>query len=200
MEQILFIDACMRGPELSRTNQLCQHFLQSYQNAHPQSQVIHRHLPSENYPLLNGERSCQREQWVKSQPDHPLLLPAREVAQADLILVGAPYWDLSFPAALKVYLEWASTQDITFRYTEEGQQVGMARAKALVYCTTGGGPISGQNYGYEYTRGLAAMWGIQNTFCVAAEGLDMWGSDIPNLLQQAKDQLTALVSRLCQNP
>jgi len=196
MEQILFVDACMRGPDASRTSQLCQHFLQSYQAAHPQSQVTHRQLLSESYPLLNGDLSYQREQWVKNQQDHPLLVPAREVARADLILVGAPYWDLSFPAALKVYLEWASTQNITFRYTEEGQQVGMGRAKALVYCTTGGGPISGQNHGYEYIRGLAAMWGIQNTVCVAAEGLDMWGNDVPALLNQAKDQLTALAKHL----
>ena len=196
MEQILFVDACMRGPEISRTSQLCRHFLQTYQVSHPQSQVIHRQLLTESYPLLNGELSHQRERWVREQKDHPLLVPAREVAQADLILVGAPYWDLSFPAALKVYLEWASTQDITFRYTEDGQQVGMGRARALVYCTTGGGPISGQNYGYEYMRGLAAMWGIQNTCCVTAEGLDMWGNDVSTLLNQAKDQLSALARRL----
>ena len=46
--------------------------------------------------------------------------PAHEVAQADLVVIGAPYWDLTFPAALKVYLEWASMLGITFRYAQEG--------------------------------------------------------------------------------
>lgn len=196
MEQILYIDACMRGPEKSRTSQLCQHFLQTYTRLHPQACVTHRQLLTEHYPLLNGERSHQRERWVKEQPNHPLLRPAREVAQADLILVGAPYWDLSFPAALKVYLEWASTQDITFCYTEAGQQVGMSRAKALVYCTTGGGPVIGQNYGYDYIRSLAAMFGIQTTYCVAAENLDVWGSNVSTLLDGARTELTTLAEAL----
>lgn len=196
MERLLFINACMRGESLSRTHALCRHFLTEYTARHPQTQVVGRDLTRADLPLLTGELAAQRSEWLESQPDHPLLSPSREVAQADLILVGAPYWDLSFPAALKAYLEWASMLGVTFRYTKDGQQVGLSRARALVYCTTGGGPVAGQNYGYDYLKGLAAMFGIQETHCVAAEGLDIWGNDVEAILSKAKDELTDLAARL----
>lgn len=196
MERILFIDACLRGPELSRTYGLCQHFLKEYTPRHPDSEITCRSLATDCPPLLTGELAVQRERWLQEQPDHPLLIPARDVAEADLILVGAPYWDLSFPAALKAYLEWSSMLGITFRYTEEGQQVGLSRARALVYCTSAGGPVVGQNYGYDYLKGLATMFGIPATHCVAAEGLDIWGNDVSAILEQAKTELTNLAAQL----
>lgn len=196
MEQLLFINACMRGEALSRTHALCRHFLAEYAARHPQTQVSCRDLTRADLPLLTGELAAQREGWPKEQPNHPLLAPAREVAQADLILVGAPYWDLSFPAALKAYLEWASMLGITFRYTEEGQQVGLSRARALVYCTTGGGPVTGQNFGYDYIKALAAMFGIPETYCVVAEGLDIWGNDVDAILAKAKEDLSCLAAAL----
>ena len=196
MESVLFVDACMRGAAVSRTHQLCRHFLKEYAAHHPEAQVIHRDLCREPLPLLTGDLTVQREHWLEEEPDHPLLNPAREVAEADLILIGAPYWDLLFPAALKAYLEWASCRGITFRYTEEGQQIGLSRARALVYCTTGGGPVEGQNYGYHYIKALAAMFGIPETHCVAAEGLDIWGNDVPAILERAEGALTELAARL----
>ena len=41
--------------------------------------------------------------------------------EADEIVIGAPYWDLSFPAALKTYLEHCCVCDVTFHYTQEGR-------------------------------------------------------------------------------
>lgn len=58
---------------------------------------------------MTAELSRRREELAAEGREDPLLLPAREMARADLVVVGAPYWDLGFPAALKVYLEWACT-------------------------------------------------------------------------------------------
>ena len=107
MERLLFLDACVRGPELSRTWRLCQRFLEEYTTLHPQAQVCHRDL-RESLPILTGELAHQRDGWIARGEDDPRLTPAREIASADLVVVGAPYWDLSFPAVLKVYLEWSS--------------------------------------------------------------------------------------------
>ena len=196
MERILFIDACLRGPEQSRTYGLCRHFLAEYTARHPSTEVIRRELAAMELPVMTAKLARERETWLESQPEHPFLQPARDMAGADLILVGAPYWDLSFPAALKVYLEWASMLGITFRYSQEGQLIGLSRARALVYCTTAGGPVEGQNYGCDYLKALAAMFGIPETHCVAAQGLDIWGNDVEGILKQAGAELTQLAQRL----
>ena len=104
MEQILFVDACMRD-ELSRTRILCREFLDQYAALHPQCQILHRDLTCPSLPVLTGPMAQERDALAADEKDHPMLQPAFEAAQADLILVGAPYWDMTFPAALKVYLE-----------------------------------------------------------------------------------------------
>ena len=195
MERILFVDACMRGPELSRTDKLCRCFLEQRVEGR-EIEVVHRDLRNSELPVMTWELAMEREGWVSQGEDHPLLAPAREVAAADLILVGAPYWDMAFPAALKVYLEWASTLGVTFRYEEDGRQVGLSRAKALVYCTTAGGPVEGQNFGYDYVKALGAMWGIPETYCVAAPGLDIWGADQEASLSAARRELERLAQEL----
>ena len=196
MKQILFVDACMRGPELSRTSRLCRSFLEEFTARCPDSQVSRRDLTDAKLPLLTGELAAQRDAWVKQGEEHPLLAPAREVAACDLLVIGAPYWDLSFPAALKGYLEWSSVLGITFRYAEDGRQVGLSRARALVYLTTAGGPVEGQNYGFDYLRGLAGMFGIPDSRCVAPENLDVWGTDVEQVLRQAEERADALAREL----
>ncbi len=54
------------------------------------------------------------------QFDDPYFRYARQFAGADEIVIAAPYWDLSFPSVLKVYLEHICITGITFQYTPEG--------------------------------------------------------------------------------
>ena len=193
MEQLLFLDACMRGQEVSRTARLCRRFLEEYRALRPETRIVRRDLTGAGLPVMTAALAQERDALARAGSDSPLLAPAREVAGSDLILVGAPYWDLSFPAALKVCLEWASCLGITFRYTAEGEQVGMSRARCLVYVTTGGGPVWAQNLGYDYLRGWAAMMGIGRTLCLAAEDLDVWGTDVEGALARAEGEIPALV-------
>ena len=195
MEQILFADACMRG-ELSRTRMLCREFLNQYAALHPQCQILHRDLTAASLPVLTGPMAEERDALTSKEKDHPMLQPALETAQADLILVGAPYWDMTFPAALKVYLEWASTIGITFGYTKEGQQVGLCRARHLVFITTAGGPIGKLNLGYDYLKAWANMVGIPQTHCLTAENLDIIGADVEKILSQARRQIGKLIFEL----
>ena len=192
MERLLFLDACVRGPELSRTWRLCQRFLEEYTTLHPQAQVCHRDL-RESLPILTGELARQRDGWIARGEDDPRLTPAREIASADLVLS-------LIPAVLKVYLEWSSALGITFRYDEDGRQVGLSQARALVYLTSAGGPVEGQNYGFDYLKALGAMFGIPHAYCVAAEGLDIQGTNVQAVLRRAGDRAASLARQLAQEP
>lgn len=196
MEKILFVNACMRGPERSRTWKLCRSFLDACQSRFPQAEIRERDLTGAALPVLTASLDERRHQRLQEDPRDSMFQPAHEIAGADLVVMGAPYWDLAFPAALKVYLEWASMLGITFRYTQEGEQVGMSRAGALVYLTTAGGPLDGQNYGFDYLKGLAAMFGIPQARCVAAQGLDIQGNDPEAILKQAEERAVQLVNLL----
>lgn len=196
MKKILFVNACMRGAEQSRTWKLCQSFLNACRGRWPEVEIQERDLTACDLPVLSGPMTAERDWRFQADPRDPMFDPAYEVAQADLVVIGAPYWDLTFPAALKVYLEWASMLGITFRYTQEGEQVGMSRAGELVFITTAGGPLEGQNYGFDYLKGLAAMFGIPSARCLSAQELDIQGNDPEAILQEAQERAAALAAEL----
>ena len=180
MKQILWIDACAR--QNSRTRLLAQKVLEKLDG-----RVTERNLYREQLFPLEWEQVERRGRCVAAGDlSAPLLQYATEFAAADEIVVAAPYWDLSFPAILKVYFEHVTITGVTFRYSPEGIPIGLCRAKRLFYITTAGGPIAGRNLGFDYVKALAAaFYGIPQVRCFQAENLDIQGADAAGILQQA---------------
>lgn len=192
MKTLLWVNACMRGEGISRTDGLCRVFLENWKKYHPDGRVVERDLTGGDMPLLTGVLAAERDRAVtEGRLDSPLLEISREFAQADYVVIGAPYWDLSFPAVLKVYLEWASTVNVTFHYPH-GAPEGLCRADKLLYITTGGGAVEGRNFGFDYVKALAAMFGISDSRCVCAEMTDAVGGPGAENLERAAQQLEEL--------
>lgn len=56
---------------------------------------------------------------------------ARQFQRADRIVIGAPFWDLSLPAAVKAYIEQIMVCGITFHYVDNNAS-GLCRADKLI--------------------------------------------------------------------
>jgi FMN-dependent NADH-azoreductase len=62
-------------------------------------------LNTENIPPLNRELLKKREQLIgEGNINAPMLRLAKQFAEADEIVIAAPFWDLSFPSLLKIYI------------------------------------------------------------------------------------------------
>lgn len=182
----LFVNACMRG-ESSRTLALCREYLQNVDD------VVEVNLAELALQPFDAEKVAYRTQKQTARAwDDPIFALSRQFAEADDIVIGAPYWDLSFPAALKTYIEHVSVCDLTFHYTEDARCEGICKAKRLTYITTCGGFVEGANFGYEYFCGIAKMFGIPETRFVAAEGLDIVGIDVEAQMDKAHAQMAEL--------
>ena len=194
MENLLFINSCVRG-ERSRTLKLARRFLAGYQKAHPDTVITQRDLCVERlqpqYPEILAERDAL---WNAGRLDQPMFEPARQFAAADKIVVAAPFWDLCFPAILKIYLERVTVADLTFGYDAQGAMVGKCRASKLLYITTRGGNYAGTDLemGTPMLRALCAMYGIPELVTLAAEGLDDVRQDGAALLNAALERADAL--------
>ena len=88
------------------------------------------------------------------------------------MVVAAPYWDLSYPAALRTYIEYVSANGLTYHYESDGCH-GDCRAEHLVYLTTGGDLEREDSVGVTHWRQLSAMFGIGRFDYVFAGGLDI---------------------------
>ena len=103
--------------------------------------------------------------------------------------MAAPYWDLSFPASLKTYIEHINVVGVTFAYAND-EPYGMCRAKQLIYVTTAGGPIYSDELGYGYIRELCEkFYGIKDTRYIKVENLDLYGADVEGLMNEGREKI-----------
>ena len=97
MRKLLLIDCCIRK-EQSQTRRLMEAFL----HAVPADCAVERLvLTEENLAPLTGDFFAQRQRLLESRDyAHPRFRYAKQFAQADLVVIAAPFWDLAFPALL----------------------------------------------------------------------------------------------------
>lgn len=179
MDKILFINACIR-PE-SRTLILARHLLSQLGG-----QVEEVNLEKEAIPALNTESLKYRQDLLAMEKfDDPMLRYARQFREADVIVIAAPYYDLSFPSSLKNYLEAICCVGLTFYYDENEVAQTYTRARKLYYVSTGGGELKKQ-FGFAYVKALVGeffhIFDVEGFF---AEKLDLLGSDPDGVMREA---------------
>ena len=182
---ILFINACVR--EESRTKHLADILLDQLGDTVKEVSLSQLDLPKADGNFI-ARRNALIEQGDYTSPVFDL---AKDFAAADTIVIAAPFWDLSFPAALKQYLEQICVLGITFYY-ENDQPKSLCKAKKLFYVTTAGGPIYSAEFGFGYVKSLAQIFfGIEECRMFKAENLDIVGADVEKILQEAEDEIRA---------
>ena len=186
MKKILYINACFK--EGSRTNELAQHLLGKLDG---EIQTVN--LFEENIPPLDEQLLGKRDTLLKEEKtDDEMFRYARQFASADIIVISAPYWDLLFPAVLRIYIENITVCGITFRYSDKGFPVSLCKAEKLYYVTTSGGFIGENNFGFDYVKAISSgFFGINDVKFFSAEGLDIYGADVTSIMKKAKDSIVS---------
>ena len=174
---ILFVNACVR--KKSRTLRLARKLLDSLKG-----EIKEVRLEDVDFPVLNEEFILHRDELKNSgKYDDPMFYLAVDFAKADIIVIAAPYYDLSFPAMLKQYFEQINVVGLTFAYSDAGIPQGLCKAKSLYYVTTAGGYILSEELGFGYVKALAnTFYGIADVRQIKAEGLDIIGADVEGIL------------------
>lgn len=193
---ILFINTCVRSD--SRTRRLAERVISKLtsegdgagggDSAAEVEQVVEVRTGEMVFPKVDEAFLTKRDQMkADGDFDDPVFDVARQFASADKIVIAAPYWDLSFPASLKQYIEQINLNGVTFEYTPEGQLHGLCKASELIYVTTAGGDFCPDEYGFGYIKALAQnYYGIPVVRKVQACGLDLVGADPEAILESVE--------------
>lgn len=196
MENILLVNSCIKGREESRTYELATFFINKYVHGRKDVNIKEIAVNELNIKPFTKEMIAERDDEVKEKKTDKLIKLAKEFAQYDTIVIAAPYWDMMFPSALKIYYEHISVSGITFAYGEKGEEIGLCKAKKAVYITTAGGYIGNRNFGYEYTKSLFNFMGINDIYFIKAEGLDIIGNDAEKAMIEAKKEAEILSEKI----
>ena len=179
-KMILYIDVCVRGD--SRTRELGEALLSRLGG-----DVVRVNIGEMKFDITDEAFLKQRDSLIaKRMFDDDSFKLARQFAKADAIVIAAPYWDLSFPAALKQYIEKINVLGITFEYTAEGYPMGLCKADKLYYVMTAGGNYVPEEFGYGYIKALAEnFYGIKEVRLIKATGLDIFGNNPEEIMAEA---------------
>lgn len=191
MGYLLFIDCCVRPNEVSRTHRLASAFLEEYRLANPVAEVRIKKLTELNLSPHSWATLQIRDKLLKeTKLDDSRFELAHEFAGADKIVIAAPFWDLSFPALLKIYIENVSVGGVTFGF-DGNRMFGKCKCEKLLYITTRGGNFSVIDADMEMAmpqlRALSQMFGLGEVSLVCAEGIDIEGCDYDGLLNVAEE-------------
>lgn len=185
MEKILFINACVRPH--SRTMELANTLLSQLSG-----QVEEVNLQKECIQPHTWDRLSRRDPLLAAGDfSDPMFRYARQFREADTIVIAAPYYDLSFPASLKNYLESVANVGLTFFYDENEVPQSLCKAKRFYYVSTSGAEFV-PTYGFEYVKYLfREFYHIEEGHCFFAEKLDLRDSDPEAILREARDKVLA---------
>ena len=123
------------------------------------------------YPVADNYTLEDRNQGVVPAEYVDL---AKRIAAADRIVIAAPFWDMSFPSALKVFFENMSLFGVTFDSNEK-ECYGLCKAEKVMYITSRGMNISTGDpleQATPYIKALSHLWGWGELTVISAQNMD----------------------------
>lgn len=192
--KVLFVDSCMKNGEESRTKILCNRFLEELKKNHPDWEYETIVLKDLHLQPFYMDRVQRRYDLINAQDyDDTMFDLARQYAEADRIVIGAPYWDLAFPSVLKMYIEHIFVGGLTYKGTENGLQ-GLAKGEKTLFIQTAGGYIGENDPGKEYLKYVMQTLGVKGFDSVLVGFLDVVGANVEEILGEATDRLKKLAA------
>ncbi len=188
--KVLFVNGCLRAEE-SRTLSIAERFIEAFCAAHRDAEVITEDLNELRLePMYRDTLAARNDAAERGEWDDDMFAPAQRFREADLVLIAAPFWEGTFPAAVHTYIEHVCVTGLTFECTERGYE-GRCKAENAVFITTRGGVYSkgeavADDHAAPFLRSVLKMLGISALHVVAAEGLDIEGFDVDAALDSAK--------------
>ena len=173
MQKLLYIDSCIRG-EHSRTKRIATPIIQKLKERYEVETVVINELELD--PVQFEEYSRRKDGIVSEKA----ICLANKIKDADRIVIAAPFWDMSIPAALKTFFELCSLFGVTFD-SDDKTCYGLCKAKNAMFITTRGMKIkTGEplEQATPYLKALFWLWGIKGLEVVARENFDYLPQEI----------------------
>ena len=167
MQKLVYIDACVREGD-SRTRRIAEPIVAALAKKY---EITAYHLAQMDIKPLNAESYAARvagdiPAWAADA--------ARTIAEADRLVIAAPFWDMSIPAILKTFIEHCSLFGITFDSNAE-TCYGLCHCQRVLFITTRGMNIatgSPLDQGTSYIKAISRLWGLGPVFTIAADNMD----------------------------
>lgn len=202
--QLLHIDSSITGDN-SVSRLLTRQIVDAWIAEHPHTQVSHLDLLTDAPAHFTADAMAPRTGQTEGLSDAQVrenAVSERMVSQflaADVIVVGAPFYNFSIPTQLKAWLDRIAQPGRTFRYTSTGPE-GLAKGKTVIVASSRGGFYSTSEQGQamehqeSYLKVIFGFFGITDVRFVRAEGIGMGPEARAKALENAVTQIETAVA------
>lgn len=170
----------------SVTRKLGDAIIEKIREKYPDAEVKERDLATEVFPHLDelqiGSWFAPADARTPEQTTAVLLSDEaiKEMHDADIYVIGAPFYNFSIPSTLKAYLDHIVRPGITFRYNEQGKPEGFFKNKKAYVATASSGVYSegtfqSFDYAIPYLKFILGFVGVTDISIIRAEGLRIDG-------------------------
>ena len=166
MRKIFYVDACLRTG--SNTKKIADAIIAKLAERYEIETV---RLSENTFPIVNNDILNDRANGIV--PEEYVEM-AKKLADADRLVIAAPFWDMSFPSALKVFLENMSLFNVTFGSNEK-ECYGLCKAEKVLYITTRGMNINtgdALEQATPYIKAIGKLWGLGELQVISAQNMD----------------------------
>ncbi len=216
MKKLLYIIVNSKPEELSASKTVGRTFVNKFLENHKdfileELDLYQCHIPRLEYEYFE-KRNCmiKEEDFSKLNEKqqgevHKIVKLVDQFKEADLYVIAAPMWSLSFPAPLKEYIDCIVMDGKTINISENKME-GLLNDKprAMVYIQSSGAPIPWMlrsifNKGLDYVRDIMKYIGIKKFEELLVDGTGFTEEERREAIEEANKEVNKLIEEIWKN-
>ena len=213
-KKLLYISVNSKPEELSSSKTVARTFINSFLERYSDFEVEELDLYKEHIPRLEyqyfKDRNCIiSEEDAKKLPekDQKEIRRIRELCDqfisAQMYVIAAPMWSLSFPAPLKEYIDCIVQEEKTISFEKGKKPKGLLddKERAVVYIQSSGGNIPWildpiMDKGENYVAQIMKAMGIKNVQELKVDATGTTEEERENAIREAEEKIDSILDRI----
>ena len=162
----------------------------------PDDEVVYRDLDDEMLLVSGLTESGMKIPQEEQTEQHKKMFELSdklvlELKESDVIIISVPIYNFGPPATLKAWSDLAARVKETFKYTDDGQRIGLLQDKQVyLVITSGGTKVNGkEDFLTPWLIHVLNFFGIKKIKIIAA---DQMALDYEKSIKEAEDQINKI--------
>tara|TARA_B100000131_G_scaffold200914_1_gene193097 strand:+ start:67 stop:648 length:582 start_codon:yes stop_codon:yes gene_type:complete len=186
---------CSARKKGSTSRELAKKLLEKIKK--PEDEVIYRDLDDEmlfvagltesGMSIPENERTEQHKKMFELSDKL-----VKELKESDIIIISTPIYNFGPPATLKAWSDLAARVKSTFKYSEDGKQIGLLENKKVYLVITSGGTKIGSKEDFltPWLIHVLNFFGIKNIQIISADQMSI---DYEGSIKKAEEEINKII-------
>lgn len=210
-KRLLYISVNSKPEELSASKTVARYFINKFLEVNENFNVkeidlYEEHIPRLKYQYFEDRNCIIQEEAARKLPESEQkeIKKIRELCDefisADMYVIAAPMWSLSFPAPLKEYIDCIVQDNKTIKVQKDKKPIGLLgdRYRASVYVQSSGGAIPWildpiMDKGENYVSSIMKAMGIQRVDEIKVDNTGTTEEERISAIEKAKAKIDDMI-------